>query len=498
MAEKIKFSVSTSQKIQTEVLILPVFSEGKNFSLSPLAKRMDQSLKGFLTDLLKKEEFKGRSGDTRLIDIPEILGSRAILALGIGEKSKIDREGLRKFAATAVKQANKVKARKISYEDISILDALSRGHAIAEGVVMAQYTFDDYRSEKQAPKRTVTHIEVISEVKSEKLLQKGFRDGSVFAESTNFARSLINIPAVDMTPKRLAEEARRIAKQPGLSIKVLGKRELERLGMGLYLAVAKGSEQPPYFVHLTYKPSSKAKKKIVIIGKAVTFDSGGLSLKPPNSMETMKDDMSGSAAMLGVMKALSTLRPSVEVHGICAATENMPSGTAERPGDIARAMNGKTVEILNTDAEGRLTLADALCYAQKLKPDLIIDAATLTGACVVALGELCSGIMGNNQDLIQKLIDCGKEAGEKLWQIPLIEEYKEELKSPIADLKNVGGRWGGTINGGLFLQEFVDAKIPWAHVDIAGPSWTEKELAYCPRGGTGHLTRTLLHFILKH
>ncbi|QQR81566.1 MAG: leucyl aminopeptidase [Deltaproteobacteria bacterium] len=463
---------------------------------------MDDSLKGFLTTLLKREDFKAHPGDARLIDIPEVLGAKAIVVMGIGEAKKIDREVLRKFAAAALKQANKVKAKKISYEDLSFLDpslnSLARGQVIAEGVTLAQYTFDDYRSEKQAPKKTVSHVEVITDdLTGIKNMQLGFSRGQIFAESTNFARSLINIPAVDMTPKRLADEAKKIAKQPGISIKVLEKKEIERLGMGLYLAVAKGSEQPPYFVHLTYKPSGKAKKKIVIIGKAVTFDSGGLSLKPPNSMETMKDDMSGSAAMLGVMKALSALKPSVEVHGICAATENMPSGAAERPGDIARAMNGKTVEILNTDAEGRLTLADAICYAQKLKPDLMINAATLTGACVVALGDLCSGIMGNNQDLIQDLIHCGKEAGEKLWQMPLIEEYKEELKSPIADLKNVGGRWGGTINGGLFLQEFVDSSIPWAHVDIAGPSWTEKELAYCPRGGTGHLTRTLLHFLLK-
>lgn len=496
MTAKIQFNTQTSEKIKTDLLILPLIQD-KTFQLSPLAKKMDSELKGFLSALLKREDFKAKPGDLRLVDIPEVLGAKAILLVGLGEAKKINRDSLRKWAAIALKQANKIRAQKITFEDVPFLDPRSRGHVIAEGVLLADYTFDDYRSEKQANQKSVTHVEVLTSEKAKESFQTGFNLGVVFAESTNFARSLINIPAVDMTPKRMAEEARHIAKQPGISIKILEKKELERLGMGLYLAVAKGSIQPPYFVHLTYKPSKKVKKRVVIIGKAVTFDSGGLSLKPPNSMETMKDDMSGSAAMLGVMRALSTLKPDIEVHGICAATENMPSGSAERPGDIARAMNGKTVEILNTDAEGRLTLADALCYAHKLKPDLIIDAATLTGACVVALGELCSGIMGNHPKLIQDLIECGKEAGEKLWEIPLIEEYKEELKSPIADLKNVGGRWAGTINGGLFLQEFVDNKIPWAHVDIAGPSWTEKELAYCPRGGTGHLTRTLLHFLIK-
>jgi leucyl aminopeptidase len=245
--------------------------------------------------------------------------------------------------------------------------------------------------------------------------------------------------------------------------------------MGCYLAVASGSTQPPYFIHLVYRPSKKTRKTIAVIGKGVTFDSGGLSLKTAQSMETMKDDMSGAAAMLGIMKALSALKP-----------------------DMARAMNGKTVEILNTDAEGRLTLADAIGYAQKQKPDLMIDMATLTGACVVALGDLCSAILGNDQTLIDDLISHGHEAGERIWQLPLIEEYKEDLKSPIADLKNIGGRGGGCITGGLFLQEFVDSKIPWAHIDIAGPSWTEKELDYCSRGGTGVGVRTVLGYLLKN
>ena len=308
MTTKIQFTVQTSDKLKTDLLILPLtqISNDKTFQLSPLGKKMDGELKGFLTTLLKREDFKGKTGDVRLVDIPEMLGAKALLLVGLGEVKKITKDSIRKWAATALKQANKVKAQKITFEDVSFLDPRSRGHAIAEGVVLANYTFDDYRSEKQGPKKSVTHVEVLTSEKMKEAFQTGFNLGAVFAESTNFARSLINIPAVDMTPKRMAEEAKQIAKQPGVSIKILEQKELERLGMGLYLAVAKGSTQPPYFIHLTYKPAKKVKKKVVIIGKAVTFDSGGLSLKPPNSMETMKDDMSGSAAMLGVMRALSS------------------------------------------------------------------------------------------------------------------------------------------------------------------------------------------------
>lgn len=490
---------SSLNQLKTDLLGLAV-ANGK--IVTPLGREIDRRLNGHLSRLLKKEDFKGKPGTSRLIDTHGRVGASSLLLIGVedsGGEGTFDADSLRKISAVLVRTGNSIRAKKTTLEDFPVpsktkIPAEGRGHSMAEGAVLRNYNFDLYKS-KGNNKKSVEELEVLTSEAPP--LLRGLKSGALFAEATNFARDLINIPASDMTPRRMADEARKIGRLPHLSVKIYDKRQIEKMGMGCYLAVARGSVEPPYFIHLHYRPAGKPKKAIAVIGKGVTFDSGGLSLKTAQSMETMKDDMSGAAAMLAVMRALSVLKPSVEVHGISAVTENMPSGSADKPGDVARTMSGKTVEILNTDAEGRLTLADALTYTQKQKPDLIIDVATLTGACVIALGELCSGILGNNQKLIDRLIECGKTAGERLWQLPLVEEYKEELKSSVADIKNIGGRWGGTINGALFLQEFVDSKTPWAHIDIAGPSWTEKELDYCPRGGTGHIVRTLLNFILQ-
>lgn len=476
-------------KYTTDLLAVPI----KDTKLSsPLGRALDQSLQGLLSKILRTEEIKGKLGDARTVDCT----SFSILLLGVGDTAKLDEETLRKLSARAMRTGKRLKSQRITLEIPSLPKSLSLedcGQAIAEGAVLGSYSFNQYKSPDKNNKNTVQEFQILSSQKN--ALQKGISRGLISGHVTNLARDLINIPATDMTPRRMTEEARRIGKLPHLSVRIYDKKQIQKMGMGCYLAVASGSTEPPYFIHLTYRPITRPKKKLALIGKGVTFDSGGLSLKTAQSMETMKDDMSGAAAMLAVMEALSASKAPIEVHGISAVTENMPSGSADKPGDIARAMNGKTVEILNTDAEGRLTLADAISYAQKLKPDLMIDMATLTGACVIALGELCSAIMGNHQSLIDDLIAAGRKSGEKIWPLPLIEEYKEDLKSPIADLKNVGGRWGGAINGGLFIQEFVDPKIPWAHLDIAGPSWTEKELDYCSRGGTGFGVRTILNFI---
>ncbi len=484
-------------RLKTDLLGLGV-EDGK--IVSPLGREIDRRLNGLIARLIKREGFQGKAGETRLVETHGKIGAETILLMGMGKDKNRDLDFLRKASSWLVRAGNKIRAKKISLEEVPFPDKKmppeKRGQAIAEGALLGNYSFDLYKSQNNHGKKTVTEFEILLSNAANRVDQ-GVKKGIAFAEATTLARDLVNIPASDMTPKRMAEEARKIARASHLKVKIYDRRQTEKMGMGCYLAVAKGSSNPPYFIHLTYRPSTRPKKRIAFIGKAITFDSGGLSLKTAQSMETMKDDMSGAAAMLGVMKALSVLKPRVEVHGIAAVAENMPSGSSDKPGDIARAINGKTVEILNTDAEGRLTLADAIPYALKQKPDILIDAATLTGACVIALGELCSGIMGNNQELVDRLIACGREAGEKIWQLPLIEEYKEEIKSPVADLKNTGGRWGGTITAGLFLQEFTDPKVPWAHIDIAGPSWTEKELDYCSKGGTGHIVRTILEFLLE-
>jgi len=287
-----------------------------------------------------------------------------------------------------------------------------------------------------------------------------------------------------------------VAREGKLKVKILERDDCAKLGMGAFLGVAQGSpEQPPKFIHLTYTPSGRAAKRVAIIGKGITFDSGGLDLKSAEGMARMKNDMSGAAAVLGIMKALPKLGAKVEVHGFIAATENMPSGTAFRPGDVLRAMNGTTIEIGNTDAEGRLTLADALCYAaQFVKPQEMIDVATLTGACVVALGSLCSGLMASDQRLADRLLAAARAAGERVWQLPLIDEYKEQFRSDVADLNNTGGRNGGAITAGLFLREFA-GDIPWAHLDIAGPAFVDKDSPLGPKGATGVAVRTILTYL---
>ena len=451
---------------------------------------LDKQHSGWISKTIRREDFKGKKGETRLLSLPAVSGN--LLIVGLGDRP--DPDMIRRLGALAVRQGNKVRAEKIGIEAPKI-SPTSPVQLLTEGVTLGNYSFDRYKSSENLSKKTVSHVDLL--ISRQRDVEREILIGRLSGEATNFARDLINIPASEMTPRRMGEEAKKIAKQPRLSLKLLDRRACEKIGMGAFLAVARGSVEPPCFIHLIYRPAGKPQGRIALVGKGITFDSGGLSLKTAQGMETMKDDMSGAATVLAIFRALPELQVPYEVHGIAAVTENMPSGSADKPGDVAKTLCGKTIEILNTDAEGRLTLADAIPYAIRQKPDLVIDLATLTGACVVALGELCSGVMGNDQRLIDRLIASGRVAGEKIWQLPLIEEYKEEIKSSVADLKNVGGKGGGTITAGLFLQEFVTPKVPWAHIDIAGPSWTEKETDLCPRGGTGVLVRTLIHFLLE-
>jgi leucyl aminopeptidase len=376
------------------------------------------------------------------------------------------------------------------------LSPRERARAAVEGAILGTYVFERYKREKSD--KTVETLRVVAaDGRRAREVTEGARRGEIFAQSTWLARDLINAPANDVHPTYVAEVAREIAREGKLKLKVLERDDCAKLGMGAFLGVAQGSEQPPKFIHLTYTPSGRATKRVAIVGKGITFDSGGLDLKSADGMSRMKNDMSGAAAVLGIMKALPKLGAKVEVHGLIAATENMPSGSAIRPGDILRAMNGTTIEIGNTDAEGRLTIADALCYATKvIEPQEMIDMATLTGACVVALGALCSGLMANDQRLADRLLAASRAAGERVWQLPLIEEYKEQFKSDVADLNNTGGRNGGAITAGLFIKEFAGA-IPWAHLDIAGPAFIDRDSPLGPKGATGVAVRTILTYLTQ-
>jgi len=494
-----KFSVESrpSSLGSGDLLVLPFLDE-KPFSHPAIVAALKKLGQAPL-QLLKKEEFKGDAGDSRLFATHGKLPFDYVLFMGLGSAKKGTLENLRKAASKSAQAAEKVKAKKlVSLLPLALdkkISAQEAGQAYAEGAVLGLYRFDKYKSKKDKDQGLKELRYVLPDAKAGKAFQSGLKVGEKIAEGVNYARDLINTPARDKPPEFLGREAKKIR---GLRTKVFNHRQLKGIGMGALYGVGMGSPEPPVFVEMHYRPKGRVKKRIAIVGKGITFDSGGLSLKPAKSMETMKDDMSGAATVLAVMGLLPFLKLPVEVFGYIASAENMPDGGAQRPGDVVKAYNGKTIEVLNTDAEGRLALADALSYLTKnRKVDYIIDIATLTGAALVALGDLYTAALGTDADLIQKLKETGEECGEKIWELPLAEEYAEEMKSNVADIQNIGGPYGGTINGALFLKNFVAEDAKWVHLDIAGPSWANKPWAYSPKGGTGIMVRTFLRLFSK-
>ena len=490
-----KFITNTRDLITIKTDLLVVNMHDGKIDAHTFANRIDKKLGGELQKLIKREKFEGKAGQIKLLNTHGKIPAGYVMVLGLGDKKDFNLEIVRKGAGKIVQTAQQIRAAHITTAahggHLGVFSKAECTEAVVEGIRLASYLFDRY---KKKPKDAVEIKEAVILCPDRSKIpevKKGIERGTLLADGVCLARDLINTPALHMTPMELARTAKALK---GVRTRTYNAAQIRRMKMGAYWGVAKGSINPPVFIEMHYRPAGKPKKKIALIGKGVTFDSGGLSLKPPKFMETMKDDMSGAAAVIGYMSVIARLKPKVEVWAFVAAAENMPDATAQRPGDVVTAMNGKTIEVLNTDAEGRLTLADAVCYAVKKKPDYMVDVATLTGACLVALGERISGIMGNDKNLVKKLIEAGQKTGEKIWELPLADEYKEELKSPIADLKNTGGSYGGTINGGLFIQEFV-GKNKWAHIDIAGPSWTDKPREYESRGGTGVMVRTFAEFV---
>lgn len=432
------------------------------------------------TYAVDKDHFEGKFGQTYLLHTLGKIPADKILIIGFGKKEEFDHNKMREAVAKSIKKLQQIRAKKAAFDfDVNV----DYGKSAAIGAMIADYAYDKYKSDK------AHHLD---EITFARFTQEDVNEGIIFGEAMKFTRDLANTPAQIATPTKLAEIAKGLE---GIETKVFDKDEIERMGMGAYLAVGQGSVQPPKFIHMKYT-GKNVKKKIALIGKGICFDSGGLDIKPASSMLTMKDDMSGAACILGVMRALAELKPDMEVHGIIAACENMPSGSSYKPGDILTAKNGKTIEVDNTDAEGRLTLADALCYACELSVDEVIDIATLTGACMVALGTVASGIMGNDEEMINRVIETAKDSGETFWQLPMFKEYFDSLKSDIADMKNTGSRNGGASAAGLFLQQFVkDTK--WCHIDIAGTAYIEKPQKEFIAGATGAGVRTLLNYVTK-
>ncbi len=429
---------------------------------------------------VEEDHFEGKFLETYLLPTYEKLPQRKILVLGLGKQEDLNCNKVREGLAKAVKKAIQMKASSISLD----FDGINFDYteAAIEGILIGEYTFNKYKTDDTSTKieKLYTNLDKHKVEKAEKRI-----------EAMSFARDLVNEPPELITPSKLAE----VAKSLGLDTKIYDKKETEKMGMGAFLGVAKGSEQEPKFIHMKYSIKNPT-KKVALIGKGITFDSGGMDLKPPASMLTMKDDMSGAACILAVMSKLKEFAPNIEVHGIIAACENMINGNAYKPGDVLKAKNGKTIEVDNTDAEGRLTLADALCFACELNVDEVIDIATLTGACMVALGTQASGIMGNNQELITSIIETGEKSGERFWQLPMFDGYKDSLKSDMADMKNTGSRYGGASIAGIFLKNFVDDR-KWVHLDIAGTAYLDSPQNEFIKGATGVGVRTLLNYLTK-
>jgi leucyl aminopeptidase len=479
------------ESVKADLLVLLV--EEKKLEEPPL-RALDRRLKGKLRERIQSGRFTGAEGTLLLYPTSGMLRSSHLLLVGMGEAKDIDTDTWRKAAARARKEAASIGAEEVAIFFAPERNPENAAGAIVEGMLLASYQFNKYRSNSKP----------LVEVRSLTLCKPGLRpsaalDRSIEAAQVSvpgvyLARDLINEPPSVTTARYLGEQAQRHCRGRGLSVEVWGKKKIADMKLAGLMAVNRGSQEEPRFIILCYRPSGKAKKKVALIGKGITFDSGGLSLKPAKSMETMKLDMSGAAAVIGVMSRLPHLDLDIEVTGYIPTTDNLPGANAQKPGDVIRYFNGKTIEVLNTDAEGRLILADALALAAKQKPDCMINLATLTGACVVALGAEVAGIFCNHQPLADQLLGCARESGEKLWQLPLVKEYRELLKSSVADMKNIGGSHGGAITAALILQEFVEG-IPWAHLDIAGPAFAENDSPLCPKGGTGFGVRTLLRFL---
>ena len=464
---------------RVEMLLVPV-AEGK---VQAALGKLDRRLRVPLARRARVAGFRGKAEETLVHH-----GDGAVVLLGLGA-SPVGLDAWRRAGARGRQEAERARARRAGAYLGEV--AAEAAAAFVEGFQLAGYRFASYLSGPDHRPR-VQALTLVGEGLGPGLGAPLATVAAVVPEIFR-TRDLVNEPASVATPRFLAERVAALARDiPGLEAEAWAPKRIAREGLTGLLAVARGSREEPRFIRLRWAGPG-ARRRVVLVGKGITFDSGGLSLKPPKSMETMKYDMAGGAAVIGAVTAAARLGLPVDVTGFVPATENLPGGQAQKPGDVIRFLNGKTVEVLNTDAEGRLILADALALASRQKPDAVIDLATLTGACRVALGTMFAGVMGNDERLVAKLIEAGRAAGEPLWQLPLAREYREDLKSPIADLKNVGGE-AGTITAGLFLEEFVDG-VPWAHLDIAGPAFTEKDLPHAPRGGTGFGVRLLVRYL---
>jgi leucyl aminopeptidase len=487
---KIRETAPVDEVCDALILFLPEKAEPQD-----VFRDVDRKLKNQLSRLLKEEHFRARPGESLVYHTNGALPAARIIVTGIGEPGKWNAELFRRASAAATLAARNAACASVAYSMPHVVESSTREdllQAMAEGALLSTYRFLKFKTKEEEiqPKKRIRSITFLTASDTSGLA--AIDKAKLYADATAFARDLVNEPANELNPEVLSRIARKVAEESGLEFRVIEAAELKKLGAGAILGVGSGSKIPPRLIQLTYRSGKKKAKKTALVGKGITFDSGGLSLKPSKSMETMKCDMAGAAAVLCAMRSIPILHPDQDVIGILCAAENMPSGSAIRPGDVLRAMNGKSIEIINTDAEGRLVLADGLSWAVKEGATEIIDLATLTGACVIGLGPYVAGIMSNNQDLTNRIMEASKRTGERFWELPIPDEYDYMVKSDIADMKNLApSSEAGAIQGALFLREFIgDAK--WAHLDIAGPAWYDKDFFYIPKNGSGFGVRTLL------
>jgi leucyl aminopeptidase len=496
-------SSSTPSQVETDCLVAVVLdqsekdqskkSKGENDKPAPAVAASDAAVRDAAKDVIASGEVTGKMFETTLLHRPSGLKAKRLLLLGGGKAKTFSASDLRKVAGAAVRtlKAKSLRSFAFALPETSIANA-DAVRAIVEGAVIGDFEPDYYKSDRKDEK--IDSLTIVTQA-DDKALQSAIDAGRIVAESQNFTRDLVNEPSNRMTPAMLAERAGKMASEVGLKCEIYSTDKIKELKMGAFWGVAQGSDEPPALIVLRYEPEGAAKNvHLGLVGKGITFDTGGISIKPADGMEKMKYDMAGGATMIGAMRAIGLLKPKVKVTAVILATENMPSGKAQKPGDVQIAMSGKSIEIINTDAEGRLVLADGLTYARQLGCTHLVDAATLTGAVVVALGYVNAGIFASDDQMYERFANALKQAGEKMWRLPLDDEYKELIKSNIADMANAGARYGGAIFAAMFLKEFAE-DTPWIHLDIAGTAWMEDQKPWIAKGPSGIALRSLVEFV---
>ena len=488
-----KVIIQNASVVETSAMAVFYFQEQENLSKS--LETIDAELGGTIKQLIETGEIKGKVGEVTVIHSMGKVVPQRIVVCGLGKKGDLKPDVLRQAASSVCKTLGKKGVKDIAFkipdDELIGMSAPVVAQLLAEGAELGAWSFTKYFTSSDDG-NGIEQISYVASKGDEEQIDAGIKIGKIFAEAANLARDMANEPANFMKPEDMARIAKEVAEQNNLEIEIMEQAKMEELEMRATLAVAQGSCNAPKFMVLKYKGTESPDIDLALVGKAVTFDSGGISIKPDNKMEAMKMDMAGGASVIAAIKGIADLKLAINVAALVAAVENLPSGTAQRPGDVVKAMSGKTIEVISTDAEGRMTLADVLAYAEKIGAKRIVDVATLTGACVIALGEVATGVFTNDQELVNQVIAAGEEAGEYMWQLPMYDEYKAQYKSDVADVKNVGGRDGGAITAALFLGEFIE-KTPWVHMDVAGTAMIDKDRKYWPKGGTGVPTRTLIN-----